>query len=70
MFTLAVGGCFAFLPEAVGRQFDRGQRRTVVSAALHPTSIFKSARVDAIRQIGVFLIAFTCYGIYLWFKTG
>ncbi len=68
MFTLAVGGCFVLWPEAVGQRFDRWRGRDVLSTENRGMNIGKVAEVLWFRQIGMLLIALTCYEIYHWIR--
>ena len=70
LFALAVGSSFTFWPEKVSQRFDQWRRQTVeLSGKKRGSIISKAAKVIWFRQIGVLLIALTCYAIYLWIRT-
>jgi hypothetical protein len=67
LFTLAVGTCFTFWPEAMVHRFDRWSGRTVRPAVDQGLT---QPAVIALRQMGVLLITLACSAIYLWIREG
>ena len=66
MFAFAVGGCFAFWPQRVNRQFERWRGSSVESAEDGRMSIRQSAAVYTINRVGVLLIVLVSYLVYLF----
>ena len=74
-FGLAVGGCFALWPEKVNQHFAQWRGSSSRLAEDEGTNTHKRQFADLvasrqIRLLGILLIAFTGYTIYLWAKTG
>jgi len=65
MFTVFVGGCFVLWPEGVARRFDKWRGGSVELAKGRWSDVRKYAVVNALRQIGVFLLGLACYVFYL-----
>lgn len=69
-FAFAVGGCFAIWPSEVVRRLDIWGGRRVRPTTPQGPNPRKYAGALSLRQIGILLIALTCYLIYLWIRTG
>ena len=69
-FAFAVGCLFAIWPSRVIRRFDIWGGRSVSAATMPGPNSRKYANALSLRQIGMLLIALTCYLLYFWIRTG